>query len=68
MVIKFLRGAFHLGYAYRAGDVAVSLPEEVCKELIEGKYAIEHSLRKRPEKKPEKAKVQTTDIKRDKER
>jgi len=64
MKVKFIRGTFHLGYAYRAGDTA-SLPEEVAERFIKGKYAILNEERKRKEVKP---KVQTTQITRAKKR
>ena len=59
MDIKFLKGTFHLGYAYRAGDTTGSLPDETAKELIKTGYAIPQGLKKRPTIKPE---VKTTHI------
>jgi len=48
MKVKFIKGTFHLGYAYRAGDGA-NLPDEVAKKFIEGKYAIPQEERKERE-------------------
>lgn len=65
MHIRILRGTFHLGYAYRAGDTTKSLPDEIAKELIASNYAVPMELKKRPVK-PAKAKVETTDIRKKK--
>ena len=54
MIIKFKRGAAHLGYAYRAGSVAASLPDEACKYLIEAGIAEDIT----PKPKPRKAQVE----------
>jgi len=53
MEIKFIRGTFHLGYAYRAGDTAGSLPDDVVKMLVEGGYAVPAKLKTRLEPKAE---------------
>ena len=65
MDIKFLKGVFHFGYAYRAGDTTGSLPDKVAKEFIATGYAVPAGLKKRPEKPPE-AKVQTTVVRKKK--
>lgn len=65
MDIKFLKGTFHLGYAYRAGDTTGSLPDELAKELISTGYAIPQGIKKRPDVMPE---VKTTHITRAKKR
>ena len=62
MHIRILKGTFHLGYAYRAGDTTKSLPDEIAKELVAGGYAVPMELKKRPVK----AKVETTVIERKK--
>ena len=54
MHIKFKRGATHLGYAYRAGSIAASLPDKDCEYLIEVGIAEDVT----PKPKPRKAKVQ----------
>jgi len=65
MHIRILKGTFHLGYAYRAGDTTKSLPDDEAKKLVAGGYAVPVELKKRPVK-PEKAEVQTTDIRKKK--
>ena len=62
MHIRILKGTFHLGYAYRAGNETKTLADDKCKELIAGDYAVAVKLKKRPVK----AKVETTVIERKK--
>ena len=58
MVIEFKRGASHLGYAYRKGSRAASLPDKICKELIDIGIAIDVTPIK-----PKRAKVKTAVVK-----
>lgn len=60
MKIKFKQGAAHLGYAYRKGSVAASLPLDKAKYLVEIGIAEEI-----PEEKaePKRAKPKTTQVK-----
>ena len=41
MLIEFKCGVAHLGYAYKKGARAASLPDAKCKELIEMGVAFE---------------------------
>lgn len=61
MDIKFIRGVAHLGYAYRAGQGAGSLPDEKAKWFIEHGYAIE--VKDKPRPKRVRPKVQDTAVK-----
>jgi len=66
MVIKFIKSPIGLGYAYKEGKTAASLPIKDCKELIELGYAID--ITPKPKAKPKdtqvkKATVKTTDVK-----
>jgi len=66
MIIKFKRGAAHLGYAYRKGCFAASLPIKDCKYLIEAGIAedVTPVKKARPQTaQVKKAKVKTADIK-----
>lgn len=67
MDIKLLKGTFHFGYAYRAGDTTGAVPDEIAKEWIKTGYAIPVGIKERPvkEQKPE---VKTTVITRSKNR
>jgi hypothetical protein len=40
MVIRFLRSPIGLGYAYRPGETTKSLPDDVCKMMVEQKIAV----------------------------
>ena len=50
MEIKFIRSVAHLGYAYRAGDGASTLPDDVAQKMVDEGYAVAAKLKKRPVK------------------
>lgn len=66
MQIKFKRSPYRLGYAYRKGSVAASLPDKDCKYLIEIGIAEDVTPIKKAKPKTatvKKATVKTADIK-----
>jgi hypothetical protein len=66
MNIKFIKSPIPLGYAYRAGQGAGSLPDHVAQKMIDDGYAILIEKKERPkEVKPE---VKTTQITRARKR
>jgi hypothetical protein len=60
MLIKFKRGAAHLGYSYRKGSIAASLPDKDCEYLIKVGIAIDITPK---EKKVEDASVEKDIVK-----
>jgi hypothetical protein len=69
MWIKFKKSPIGLGYAYKVGSVAASLPDKDAKKLVEQGYADDVTpVKKPPRAKPKdtqvkKAQVKTADIK-----
>jgi hypothetical protein len=61
MIIKFNRSPIGLGYAYKKGAIAATLPDADCKKLIELGIAVDITPEKPKRAKPKVEKAVITD-------
>jgi hypothetical protein len=63
MIIKFIKSPIALGYSYKVGACAASLPDKDCKKLVELGFAQDITPRAKPkDSSVKRAQVKTADV------